>query len=132
MHLKSDNIDVIGSSLIGVPGVIIGRTKQFAWGVTTVGADVQDIFLIDEVDEGGYMYKNQYVPYTIRTEEIPLANGKTVRTLFFPLTINLWKSLSNRATADNTRYKRNSIWTSYKSSSYKFAGSIVTTVNSYV
>jgi len=77
-HYPSFQIDVIGSSLVGVPGIIIGRNQHMGWGVTTVGTDVQDVFLIDEVDEKGYNHMGSYLPYTIINEVIPLANGSNV------------------------------------------------------
>ena len=37
--------DVIGASLPGVPGIVIGHNARIAWGVTNVGPDVQDLFI---------------------------------------------------------------------------------------
>jgi penicillin amidase len=52
--------DVIGASLPGVPGVIIGHNARIAWGVTDVYDDVQDLF-IEKVnnDTNKYEYKGQ-------------------------------------------------------------------------
>ncbi len=47
--------DVIGASLPGVPGIIIGHNARIAWGVTNVGPDVEDLF-IEKVNNE----KNQY------------------------------------------------------------------------
>jgi penicillin amidase len=44
-HLHAPGIDAIGSTLPGVPGVLIGRNERIAWGLTTTGADVQDLYL---------------------------------------------------------------------------------------
>lgn len=42
LHLKSPTQDVIGFSLPGSPGVIIGTNRHLAWTVTNGGADVLD------------------------------------------------------------------------------------------
>ena len=43
--LHGGGMDVVGASLAGVPGVVIGHNQRIAWGVTNVGPDVQDLFL---------------------------------------------------------------------------------------
>lgn len=40
---------VIGATLPGVPGVVLGRNDHIAWGFTNTGPDVQDLF-IEQVD----------------------------------------------------------------------------------
>ena len=37
--------DVMGATLPGLPGVILGRTAKVAWGFTNTGPDVQDLYL---------------------------------------------------------------------------------------
>ncbi|HSA89249.1 MAG TPA: penicillin acylase family protein [Burkholderiales bacterium] len=44
-HLHAPGIDAIGGTLPGVPGVLVGRNDRIAWGLTTTGADVQDLYL---------------------------------------------------------------------------------------
>jgi penicillin amidase len=44
-HLHAPGIDAIGGTLPGVPGILIGRNDRVAWGLTTTGADVQDLYL---------------------------------------------------------------------------------------
>ena len=58
--------DVIGASLPGVPGIIIGHNARIAWGETNVGPDVQDLF-IEKVndDTNKYEYKGQQVDLQI-------------------------------------------------------------------
>ncbi len=43
--LHGGGLDVVGASLAGAPGVVIGHNDRIAWGVTNVGPDVQDLFL---------------------------------------------------------------------------------------
>jgi penicillin amidase len=58
--------DVIGASLPGVPGIVIGHNARIAWGVTNVGPDVQDLF-IEKVnnDTNQYEYKGQQLDLEI-------------------------------------------------------------------
>jgi penicillin G amidase len=42
--LKAPGLDVIGVSLPGLPGVIIGHNDRIAWGVTNLEFDVQDLY----------------------------------------------------------------------------------------
>jgi penicillin amidase len=54
-HISAPGINVIGSTLPGVPGVILGRNERIAWGFTNTGPDVQDLF-IEKLDAaGGYV-----------------------------------------------------------------------------
>ena len=75
--------DVSGFSFAGVPGVIIGHNARIAWGLTSLGAGVTDLFLEkvsgDQVERDGAL-----VPLTARTETIAVAGAPsqtlTVRT----------------------------------------------------
>ncbi|MCC6262757.1 MAG: penicillin acylase family protein [Bryobacterales bacterium] len=49
VHLKAPMaegppLDVAGLTLPGMPAVIIGHNRRIAWGVTSLGADVQDLY----------------------------------------------------------------------------------------
>ncbi len=46
-HLKAGDLDVIGASLPGGPGVIIGHNRDLAWTMTTLHFDVQDLYYND-------------------------------------------------------------------------------------
>ncbi len=48
MHLESPSKHAIGATFPGIPGIVIGRTRNIAWGVTNVGADVQDLYILEE------------------------------------------------------------------------------------
>ncbi|WP_038049282.1 penicillin acylase family protein [Thermus caliditerrae] len=76
MVLEAPGYRVIGASLPGVPGIVIGRNERIAWGVTNVGADVQDLYLLEDVGGKGYRYKGQVVPYRVREERIRVKGGK--------------------------------------------------------
>jgi len=49
VHLKSPELNVRGFALPGIPWVVLGHNEHIAWGVTNVGADVQDLF-VEEFD----------------------------------------------------------------------------------
>jgi len=44
-HLQAPGLEVIGASLPGVPGILLGRNERIAWGFTNTGPDVQDLYL---------------------------------------------------------------------------------------
>ncbi len=54
-HISVPGTNVIGSTLPGVPGVILGHNERIAWGFTNTGPDVQDLY-IEKLDAaGGYL-----------------------------------------------------------------------------
>ncbi|MBI3591472.1 MAG: penicillin acylase family protein [Candidatus Melainabacteria bacterium] len=60
IHLidKKDDINVLGLSIPGIPGILIGHNKKIAWGITSLSADVQDVFVGDFKDKDSLTYKN--------------------------------------------------------------------------
>src|SRR5437870_3067232 len=54
-HLHAPGMDVIGATLPGVPGVVVGRNERIAWGFTNTGPDAQDLFLEKLDTAGGYL-----------------------------------------------------------------------------
>ena len=59
--------DVAGFSFSGLPGVVVGHTAKVAWGVTTMYADVADLYL-ERVTGDTYEYDGQQVPLETREE----------------------------------------------------------------
>ncbi len=55
MHIKSDELNVFGFSIPGIPLVIIGRNDNIAWGITNVMLDDVDFF-VEKVDDSGKFY----------------------------------------------------------------------------
>ena len=70
-HLVAPNLDVTGVTIPGLPFVVIGHNQQIAWGLTNVGADVQD-FYVERVDAKKRLYLNRgaWVPLKIEHHEI--------------------------------------------------------------
>lgn len=64
-HLKAPGpagttLDVAGFTLPGIPAVIIGHNRRIAWGVTNLGADVQDLYEEHlDLNTGAYQFGNE-------------------------------------------------------------------------
>ena len=68
--------DVAGFSFSGLPGVVVGHNASIAWGVTTMYADVADLYL-ERVTGDSYEYDGQQVPLETRQETFEVAGGET-------------------------------------------------------
>ncbi|MBL8793052.1 MAG: penicillin acylase family protein [Planctomycetia bacterium] len=44
-HLQAPGWNVIGASMPGLPGIVIGHNERVAWGITAAMADAQDLYL---------------------------------------------------------------------------------------
>ncbi|HEX6819189.1 MAG TPA: penicillin acylase family protein [Ktedonobacterales bacterium] len=79
--LRGGGLDVIGFSLPGIPGVIIGHNDYIAWGVTNVEADNTDLYLetLDPTNHPGqYFYEGSWQPLKVRHETIKVRGGSPV------------------------------------------------------
>ena len=72
IHLSAGDLDVVGMSFPGAPGVIIGHNRHIAWGVTNLGPDVQDLYVekINPDNPDQYEFKGQWEDMTVLHEEI--------------------------------------------------------------
>ena len=79
IHLKTPVLDVAGFSLIGSPGIIIGRNSNCAWGVTHGMIDDCDYF-IEKIDTVKKIYwqKDQQNPLGVRRRVISVKNKPDV------------------------------------------------------
>jgi penicillin amidase len=78
-HLNAPGLDVIGATLPGVPGVVVGRNDRIAWGFTNTGPDVQDLYL-EKLDSGGrYLTPEGPRPFTVLEETIKVKGGENER-----------------------------------------------------
>ena len=68
--------DVSGFSFSGMPGVVVGHNRRIAWGVSTMYADVTDLYL-ERVVGDRYEYKGKRLPLETRRETIKVAGGKS-------------------------------------------------------
>ncbi|HEY7349760.1 MAG TPA: penicillin acylase family protein [Ktedonobacterales bacterium] len=71
-HLNTPGLDVIGATLPGLPGVIIGRNRRIAWGVTNAGPDTQDLYLerFNPENPRQYDYQGAWEEAKVIREEI--------------------------------------------------------------
>ena len=69
-QVSAPGFNVIGATLPGVPGVILGRNERLAWGFTNTGPDVQDLY-IEKLDaSGGYLTPEGPRPFQVVEETI--------------------------------------------------------------
>lgn len=54
LQLHSNDFNVEGFSLPGIPMVTVGHNQRIAWGFTNLNPDVQDLFIEDFNDRGEY------------------------------------------------------------------------------
>jgi penicillin amidase len=68
LHLKAGLFEVMGFSLPGSPGIIIGRNNSLAWGLTNAMIDDSDLFL-EKVDTLKGIYWKDSVSYPLHKRE---------------------------------------------------------------
>jgi penicillin G amidase len=68
--------DVSGFSFSGMPGVVVGHNRRIAWGVSTMYADVTDLYL-ERVEGDTYEYKGERLPVKTRRETLKVAGGES-------------------------------------------------------
>jgi penicillin amidase len=72
VHLVAGDLDVVGFSFPGAPGVIVGHNRDIAWGVTNVGPDTQDLYVekINPANPNQYEFMGQWEDMTVIEEMI--------------------------------------------------------------
>jgi penicillin amidase len=68
----AEPFNVRGYSFAGVPWIILGHNDRIAWGMSFMGADVQDLYVerINPYNPNQYEVNGQWVDMDIRREEI--------------------------------------------------------------
>jgi penicillin G amidase len=84
-HLKSNDFDVAGVTLPGMPYVIVGHNRRVAWGFTNVGPTVADAFIENFNAQGAYQTPQGWLQLEHRTEVIHV-KGKPDVTLDVKIT----------------------------------------------
>lgn len=76
-HLVWPEGQAIGGSIPGIPAIVAGRTDHLAWGMTTTGADTQDLYWekVDPDDERMYLAPNGAQRFAVRKEVIYVRFG---------------------------------------------------------
>lgn len=77
-HLRWPGGYAVGGSVPGVPGIVSGRTGTIAWGLTTTGADTQDLYWekIDPENEQAYLAPEGSTRFETRREVIKVRLGR--------------------------------------------------------
>ncbi len=84
-QLRAPGFAVAGVAIAGLPGVMAGYNGHLAWGMTMVMADNQDVYLEQLRSINGslhYLYRNQWLPCTTRSETFRIRGGKAVTETF--------------------------------------------------
>jgi penicillin amidase len=76
-QISAPGINVIGSTLPGVPGVILGRNEHLAWGFTNTGPDVQDLYIEKLDSSGGYLAPEGPRAFQVIEETIKVRGGES-------------------------------------------------------
>lgn len=75
------DVDVRGASIPGVAAILVGATKNFAWGITMVGADTEDVyrFAVNPDNHAEYKTTSGWREFEKRREKIIMRTqeGKT-------------------------------------------------------
>jgi len=76
VHLRGPRLNVTGASIPGLPGVIIGHNERIAWSLTSLQADVQDLY-VEKLNpaSGRYEFAGQQEQARPERELIRLRGG---------------------------------------------------------
>jgi penicillin amidase len=79
-RIEAPGLSVVGGTVPGSPFHVVGRNGRIAWGLTTTGGDVQDLFVerVDPADPGRYLTPAGPEPFALREEEIRVRGAETV------------------------------------------------------
>jgi penicillin amidase len=76
-HFSGRSFNARGIGVAGSPVVLIGFTRDLAWGVTALGADQADLFILktDPARPNQYYFDGQWREMSLRTETIRIRDG---------------------------------------------------------
>lgn len=79
-RIETPDETLAGVTAAGEPMVILGHNRRIAWGFTTTGGDVEDLFVekLDPDDLSHYLAPEGSVPFTSRPEQILVRDGSPV------------------------------------------------------
>jgi penicillin amidase len=71
-HMSAPGLNVIGATLPGIPGVVLGRNDRIAWGFTNTAPDVQDLYIerINPANARQYQTPTGWADFKVRRETI--------------------------------------------------------------
>jgi penicillin amidase len=76
-QMRAPELELVGASMPGVPGIVLGHNGRIAWGVTNTGPDTQDLFIerTDPADPARYLTPAGSAPFQVREEVIRVKGG---------------------------------------------------------
>jgi penicillin G amidase len=77
-HLTCGDYDVAGVTLPGTPWVIVGHNRRIAWGFTSLGLDVEDVYVENFNAAGEYQTPSGWRKPEVRHEVIHVKRGRDV------------------------------------------------------
>jgi penicillin amidase len=79
-RVVTPELSIAGATFPGVPYHILGQNEHVAWGVTTTGGDVQDLFIEDVLpnNTGRYKTPDGDAPFAVRDEVIKVRFGTDI------------------------------------------------------
>ena len=80
-ELHGDRMHVVGATLPGLPGVVLGRNRDIAWGATNLNPDVQDLYVerLDPKDPSRYRFEERWEAMTVIRETIRVKGAEPVQ-----------------------------------------------------
>jgi penicillin amidase len=83
-HISGKTFNARGIGVPGSPNILIGFTENVAWGLTALGADQADLFLLktDPNRPNQYLFDGQWRNMEVHTETIKVKDGED-RTITF-------------------------------------------------
>ena len=85
-HLSFPGMDAAGVSMVGIPGILSGRTTYLAWGITMTLSDVWDFYVMQPDParpSTHYMYKGQSLPFIERKEKVKVQSAEDITYTFY-------------------------------------------------
>lgn len=81
-HLEHPDFTAAGITFPGIPAVLIGHTRHFAWGMTTSFVDAQDLIRLDVTDDGtGYRVDGEVERFETVRQVYALGKGSDAPTV---------------------------------------------------
>ena len=79
-RLKTPEREIAGATAPGMPLVVIGHNDRIAWGFTTTGSDVEDLFIekVDPADPKRYLTPDGSAAFATREETIAVHGAAPV------------------------------------------------------
>lgn len=77
-HLIAGDIDTVGASFPGAPGIVIGHNRHVAWGVTNAISDVEDLYIekFNPQNPNQYEFMGHWEEAQVYQEEIKVKGRK--------------------------------------------------------